>query len=299
MKKFLSILCCLTMVLGLSTHVSAEEAEITRENYSDVVEVLENDLNKETTISATSKEDFTFGTYGRVHFDGWHATVTDYQADGLHITMTFKAEEGYKLPSRFNSRFVSTEYDYTQPLSYTVDGDTAVLDFYAVGGEGQGGGGIIIGGGPSGGLGTTIPKDVYYATPILVHVIAIEKNVNESEYLKDYIFVNVEHKANYKTGYLGYEHTIPGADFRLDGSRTYLVKKNSQLKIYTRQQDGFAPMETISSSQGIRTGVSDSSFNDYKNRYLVFEVGSNPISFKEVIYQPTYFSVYVYNYTAS
>lgn len=100
---------------------------------------------------------------------------------------------------------------------------------------------------------------------------AVPEGEKESTYLQEYRFANVERRANYKTGYLGYEHTVKPEAFRLTGSRTYLAKKNTDLKIYVRAQDNFAPMEV---GGYIKTGITDSlNKTDYSNRYIVFNVG--------------------------
>lgn len=305
MKKILSVMCCLMIVFSLvAVNVSAQDTIITNENYSENVEKLEKELNGDNIVSPTDREDKTFGIYGRLHFDGWNASLVDYKADGMHITMQFKAKDGYKLPANLDSRFVYCEYDYKTKPRYEVKDDIATLDFYASDAqtEASAEGGLIISGGrENGGIAISESRDSYYAPSLLVYVAGIKNGEEEASYLKDYVFASVLHKANWKTGYLGYEHTISGIDFRLDGSCTYLVKKNTQLKVYTRQQDGFAPMEVENYSNGYKiTGVTDSpDATDYSNRYVVFTVKNHDVSWQEIFYQPTFFTVNIYNYNTN
>ena len=304
MKKFLTIVCCLSMLVSMFTvqaFAVSPDAEITNSNYDAYLDGLEKELNGDNVISSTTKEDYKFGQYGRVHFDGWYVKVTDCLIDGLKIKLTIVADEGYTLPDALPDKPSRNDPNITFPQTpriigttgrsgdtrYTLNNDgSATLEFLAkdLAYEKQGFGAA---------------QDQYYSVPVLAYAVAIKDGENTNTYLKDYVFVNVEHRAA-AHGYLGYEESIDGIDFRMDGSRTYLTKKNSTLRVYTRQQDGFAPMEVEYNVNPIVTGVTDSrDATDYRNRYIVFNVGPNSISSKEVMYQPTYFTVNVYDYTAN
>ena len=304
MKKFLTIVCCLSMLVSMFTvqaFAVSPDAEITNSNYDAYLDGLEEELNGDNVISSTTKEDYKFGQYGRVHFDGWNVKVTDCRIDGLKIKLTIVADEGYTLPDALPDKPSRNDPNITFPqtpriigttgrsgdIRYTLNNDgSATLEFLAkdLAYEKQGFGAA---------------QDQYYSVPVLAYAVAIKDGENTNTYLKDYVFVNVEHRAA-AHGYLGYEESIDGIDFRMDGSRTYLTKKNSTLRVYTRQQDGFAPMEVEYNVNPIVTGVTDSpDATDYRNRYIVFNVGPNSISSKEVMYQPTYFTVNVYDYTAN
>ncbi len=308
LKKFSCLIMALMIAMSLQLSFAAAEIsdgespsisneKITRDNYNDYVDAMEAELNGDNVIAPDYTDEKTFGTYARLHFDGWNVQVTDYKFDGLQVTLTLQADEGYVLPAALpdrESRPGSGNWIAQVPRlvgstandnKYTVDENGIGTLTFRARNEADASSGIV---------GARLDsQDSYYSVPVLVFAAAVPQGEKESTYLKDYRFANVEHRANYKTGYLGYEHTVKPESFRLTGSRTYLTKQNTDLKIYVRAQENFAPMEV---GGYIKTGITDSpDKTDYSNRYIVFNVGRNNVSSKEIFYQPTLFTVNVWD----
>ena len=115
LKKFSCLIMALMIAMSLQLSFAAAEIsdgespsisneKITRDNYNDYVDAMEAELNGDNVIAPDYTDEKTFVTYARLHFDGWNVQVTDYKFDGLQVTLTLQADEGYVLPAALPDR---------------------------------------------------------------------------------------------------------------------------------------------------------------------------------------------------
>lgn len=282
MKKFRKLSIILmgitAMVVTLSTPMGlyANDSLIDASNYEANREALEENANRDkdgrrTTIPNTTTKDYTYGTFGRIHIDGWNVEVlsTNIESDGYH-TITFKADQYYVLPEVSSSgsdvRFANVQSYMSTGNSYTVNEDKTIgtLRFKP-----------------------NAERDTFNGTPILIRLVGISEQYQgpQSSYLSSYVFKDIRHSAIEFTG----EEKAAGISFQLEGSKTYFVKANTDLKVYPTVNPWFKPIETAT----VHTGV-DSSI-DFSNRYYIIK-GTNGDSTGDMItYDATAFSLKVYN----
>lgn len=272
LSNIFKVIVCLGIMmatLSISSNVMASNG-IDASNYSEKREELEETANGSNVRKTSSMMDYTFGTYGRVHIDGWNVgeITTSVGNDGYH-TITFQTLNGYNLPSENHSasdlRFVHVQ-DYTTQgtKSYTVNEDKTVgtLRFKP-----------------------KAAQDKYDATPILVRLVGVDQQTPEDNYLSSRVFIEVSHKAISFTN----EETTANVpvSFQLDGSRTYLVKKDVDLKVYPTDNAWFKPIE----NSNHKTGIASSS--DFSNRYFILEGSTTDRMGDRITYDGTMFSVSV------
>ena len=210
LKKFGCFIMALMVVMSLQLNFAAAEIsdgenlpvsgeKITRDNYNARVDAMEAELNGSNVIAPNHTEERTFGTYARLHFDGWNVQITDYKFDGLQVTLTLQADEGYVLPAALpdrESRPGSGNWIAQVPRlvgstgnddRYTVDENGIGTLTFRARNEADASSGII---------GARVDsQDSYYSVPVLVFAAAVPeglsacrnmlfiKNVSRNRYL--------------------------------------------------------------------------------------------------------------------